>query len=184
MGACTKAALAPHAAATAHRRPLTEPRHRHRPSPADGAATAPTTRRHDAAPYALSAQGRRQHRPHRPRQRHRCCPGPAAARRRCRTRRRGSPGPPPRAPLRRHHEATPPARGGGCSRRGHAEEDRLDASRRDSTDALDGHRQAVRPPVQVASGREDRLPSHLRDVSTTTAGPRRTTTARVFCASG
>ena len=44
MGACTKAALAPHAAATAHRRPLTEPRYRHRPSPADTAA-ALTTRR-------------------------------------------------------------------------------------------------------------------------------------------
>ena len=53
---------------------------------------------------------------------------------------------------------------------GHGEEDLVDASRRDSTDALDGHRQAVRPPVQVASGREDRLPSHLRDVS----APKRT----------
>ena len=49
MGACTKAALAPHATATAHRRPLTEPRRRHRPSPADGAAAPPTTRRRDAA---------------------------------------------------------------------------------------------------------------------------------------
>ena len=31
MGACTKAALAPHAATAAHRRPLTKPRHRHTP---------------------------------------------------------------------------------------------------------------------------------------------------------
>ena len=100
MGACTKAALAPHAAATAHRRPLTEPRYRHRPSPADTAA-ALTTRHRDAprpaAPHASSARGRRQRQQHRPRQRHRCCPGPAAARRRCRSRRRGSLGPPPRA---------------------------------------------------------------------------------------
>ena len=34
MGACTEATLAPHAATAAHRRPLTEPRRRHRPSPA------------------------------------------------------------------------------------------------------------------------------------------------------
>ena len=36
MGACTEATLAPHAATAAHRQPLTEPRRRHRPSPADG----------------------------------------------------------------------------------------------------------------------------------------------------
>ena len=34
MGACTEATLAPHAATAAHRQPLTEPRRRHRPSPA------------------------------------------------------------------------------------------------------------------------------------------------------
>ena len=45
MGACTKAALAPHAAATAHRLPLTEPRRRHRPSPADAAAALTTRHR-------------------------------------------------------------------------------------------------------------------------------------------
>ena len=46
MGACTEATLAPHAATAAHRQPLTEPRRRHRPSPADGrsATQRPTQR--------------------------------------------------------------------------------------------------------------------------------------------
>ena len=53
---------------------------------------------------------------------------------------------------------------------GHAGEDLLDAGWRDGTDALDCHRQTVRPPVQVASSREDRLPSRLRHRS----APKRT----------
>ena len=40
MGACTKAALATHAAATAHRRPLTEPRCRHGSTRCSGAKYA------------------------------------------------------------------------------------------------------------------------------------------------
>ena len=73
MGACTKAALATPPPQPLTRRPLAEPRYRHRPSPA-GAAAALTTRHHDApqpaAPHASSARGRRQRRQHRPRQRH------------------------------------------------------------------------------------------------------------------
>ena len=57
MGARTEATLAPHAATAAHRQPLTEPRRRRRPSPADGRSA---TQRPTQRCTALFARGKRE----------------------------------------------------------------------------------------------------------------------------
>ena len=61
MGACTGATLAPHAATAAHRQPLTEPRRRHRPSPAVTGRRPLSHAASHATLHARRGQAGRQH---------------------------------------------------------------------------------------------------------------------------
>ena len=61
MGACTEATLAPHAATAAHRQPLTEPRRRHRPSPAVTGRRPLSHAASHATLHARRGQAGRQH---------------------------------------------------------------------------------------------------------------------------